>query len=82
MQTGLFQTHLNKLPVLSALIMGLSLRNSNEHTQTHTSARRVEEGSCGHTALFALQCNIGSIFPPNYKARLFFFSLSLSLVFS
>lgn len=36
MQTGLFGTHLNKLPVLSALIMGLSLRNSNEHTQTHT----------------------------------------------
>lgn len=27
------------------------------HTQTHTSARRVEEGSRGHAALFALQCN-------------------------
>lgn len=73
MQTGLFRTHLNKLPVLSALIIGLSLRNSYEHTQTHTSTRRVEEDSCGHAALFALQCNIGSIFTPNYKARVFFF---------
>lgn len=81
MQTGLFRTHLNKLPVLSALIIGLSLRNSYEHTQTHSSTRRVEEDSCGHAALFALQCNIGSVFKLQSESFFFLLPLSLSLVF-